>query len=365
MNIRTDYLNKSRLRFSVPPRPSSSLLREVPKFFQEKDVFDIWAVDTNQTSLAANQWILEQEKGITPSIKDEFKVCLLIIDMQIDFCHPLQPLFCGGKTGCGAAEDVAKLSRYIYQNLDYITEINCTLDSHYRYSIFYPDFWINMSFQNPLPYSTISSKDVLEEEWIPIIDGRVGAEESVKMQIVNYLEELEKNSKSLIIWPQHCTIGNVGHALSPLLHESVEFHSALRMKNPVYINKGENKLFEQFSAIGLGTDASDQKLAERLLSFDMLIVAGEASSHCVKETVEDLIKVATPLNMIDKIVLLEDAMSAVVARDKDWNIIPNGDVITDFSDCASDAIKGFRRKGTKISNTSQPIQSIQGYGISR
>ena len=74
----------------------------------------------------------------------------------------------------------------------------------------------------------------------------------------------------------------------------------------------------------------------KLLSYDKVIIAGQAKSHCVAWTIEDLlteIKQKDP-NLATKVYLLEDCTSPVV--------IPN---VVDFSAQAEEAFQGFADAG--------------------
>ena len=78
--------------------------------------------------------------------------------------------------------------------------------------------------------------------------------------------------------------------------------------------------------------SANQALVEHLLSFDTVIVAGEAKSHCVAWTVEDLlaeIRARDP-GLARKVVLLDDCTSPVV--------VPG---VADFTDAAEQAFTRF------------------------
>ena len=82
--------------------------------------------------------------------------------------------------------------------------------------------------------------------------------------------------------------------------------------------KGLNPMTEQYSAVraevpvdGDPRTQTNQALVDRIVDFPGLsFIAGEASSHCVAATAEDLFAAMTP-ERLARVVLIEDAMSAV------------------------------------------------------
>jgi nicotinamidase-related amidase len=111
--------------------------------------------------------------------------------------------------------------------------------------------------------------------------------------------------------------------------------------------KGQNPLTENYSVLrpevmedasGTPIDSANHALVEHLLSFDTVIVAGEAKSHCVEWTVEDLLSEirARDPRLAQKIVLLEDCSSAVV--------VPG---VADFTDAAEAAYARFAAAGMR------------------
>ena len=80
-----------------------------------------------------------------------------------------------------------------------------------------------------------------------------------------------------------------------VLQEARLFHSFVRAAESWTEFKGQNPLTEHYSALGPEVvrthdgrphGGRNPQLIEALLSSDVLVVAGQASSHCVKATVE-------------------------------------------------------------------------------
>ena len=83
----------------------------------------------------------------------------------------------------------------------------------------------------------------------------------------------------------------------------------------------------------------NSKLIQKLLDFDKVIIAGQAKSHCVAWTIDDLLtEIKTrDLNLAKKIYLLEDCTSPVV--------IPG---VIDFTAQANSAFAKFADAGMNL-----------------
>ncbi len=85
-------------------------------------------------------------------------------------------------------------------------------------------------------------------------------------------------------------------------------------------------------------------MIQQLLEFDAVIVAGQAKSHCVAWTVDDLL---TEIGQVDptlakKIYLLEDCTSPVV--------VPG---VVDYTEQAETAFERFAKAGMQIVKSTQ------------
>ena len=70
-------------------------------------------------------------------ITDKLKISLLLVDVQNTFCIPEFELYVGGTSGTGAVDDNRRLCEFIYRNLNMITEICPTMDTHQAVQIFH------------------------------------------------------------------------------------------------------------------------------------------------------------------------------------------------------------------------------------
>jgi nicotinamidase-related amidase len=234
------------------------------------------------------------------------KIHLLLIDPQRDFCDPTGSLYVGG-----ADEDMKRLSEMIKRMGKDLSDISVTLDQHHKMDISHPIWWKNSEGKNPDPSTIITSSNIEEGIWTPTIS-------SLRSIMLQYAKELERKGRyPLCIWPEHCLHGTSGATITDCINESLN-EWILKTKNNInFINKGLNPFVEHYSAIKAEVeDLSDPttqlntRLIRALKEADLILLAGEALSHCLANTVRDLSNEFTK-DHIKKIVLLTDASSSV------------------------------------------------------
>ena len=120
-----------------------------------------------------------------------------------------------------------------------------------------------------------------------------------------------------MVWPIHCEIGSWGHNVHADVRAAYSRWEELQMRIVTKVFKGMNPWTEHYSAVLAEVpDADDpdtqlnQKLIDRLDRSDMILIAGEASSHCVKATTEHIVA-ALGSGKLQKMVLITDCMSPV------------------------------------------------------
>lgn len=222
---------------------------------------------------------------------------LLIIDPQEDFCNPAT----GALYVTGAEHDIARIATLVARVP--FDQIHVTLDTHHVLDIAHPSWWQDEHGNAPAPFTILSANDVATGRWR-------AADPALQARSLAYVEALAANGHyPLCIWPPHCLIGSVGNAVAPRLFNAL-------LPHPVaYHRKGENPFTEHYSAIAADVpDPSDPStlpnlaLVARLAEADDVLVCGEAGSHCVANTVRDLVRYGLPAQ---KLVLLTDAFSPV------------------------------------------------------
>ena len=138
-----------------------------------------------------------------------------------------------------------------------------------------------------------------------------------------YTHSLErKGNYKLTIWPEHCIIGSSGHSVVDKLNNSLQHWARKNKKAIQYIEKGQNCKTELYSILEAEvedpadvTTASDADLFAQLKIADKILICGQASSHCVKSTVEDLEKY-WPGEDRSKMIILKDGCSPVAGYEK-------------------------------------------------
>lgn len=228
---------------------------------------------------------------------------LLIVDAQIDFCHPEGALYVPG-----GAEDMERITQLIQNKSDEIDEIIVTLDSHQVLDIAHPGYWRDEKGNPPQPFTVISSQDLENGKWQPIWEDAWTR---------TYLTTLEQQGEfSHVIWPEHCILGTKGHALDPNLAAALTERAKKLGKNHQLVMKGLNPFTEHFGLFEAQVPRPDdeathlnQKLLSMLASYDQIWVCGEARSHCVATSVKQILKYAP--HLVAQITLLSDCMSDV------------------------------------------------------
>jgi nicotinamidase/pyrazinamidase len=276
------------------------------------------------------------------------KLELVCIDPQLDFCVPNGTL-AGVQTGTllvpGAHDDMKRLSGWIDKNSSKIGRIRVTLDSHHRIDLAHKWFWKDKAGNHPLPLSQalaqngaptfISSKDIKDGTWMPMVP-------SLIPKMLAYTEALEKNQQfALTIWDDHCIIGTPGAAVVPELQNSLDKWCETKFATIDYVTKGSNVFTEHYGAFAAEVpdpeDPTTQLQTDLIKSIednDVIVWAGEASTHCVMTTMRQAFGVFGP-DGIKKSVLLKDAMSGIPHAQKAFD---------DFLD-------EFQKKGLQVSTT--------------
>ncbi len=234
------------------------------------------------------------------------KIHLLIIDPQRDFCDPD-----GALSVPGADKDMDRLAEFIDRLGSKIWDIHCTLDTHHYFDISHPVFWVDADRKNPGPFTIISKGDVEKGVWR-------ATNPQYQAYALDYAARLESNNRyPLCIWPPHCLIGTQGHNVYPVLAQAMLNWEKGQIGMVDYVTKGSNYKTEHYSAVQADVpDPSDpstmlnNRLIRTLEEADIILLAGEALSHCLKFTVEDISDTFDEKH-IRKMILLEDCASPV------------------------------------------------------
>lgn len=244
---------------------------------------------------------LAQAEKTVPAKNDKKKILFLGIDFQNDFME-------NGALGVpGAHKDIQNVTKFIYRHLHKITDIAVSLDTHQPRQIFHPCWWEDQAGNHPQPLTIITTQDIESGKWIPVYE---------KEESVEYVVNLEKSGKKqLCIWPYHCIEGTYGASLEGQFANIIYFHSVVRRTNVIRMVKGlypATEMYGIFRPEYSKNIEANIRLLESMRHYDQIIIAGEAKSHCVLESVIQLVEYLKSVKDDPaKIYLLEDGMSSI------------------------------------------------------
>lgn len=239
--------------------------------------------------------------GLSGNRRKRKEVALLGIDFQNDFLEQ------GNLPVTGSFLDVKNIARFIYQHAGDIDDIFMSLDVHQPLQIFHPAWWIDENGVNPKPFSTITYEETLHGTWTPVYR---------KQESIEYLLGLETlGKKSLIIWNYHCLQGTFGAAIETQLSNMLLAYSLYKEQDVKYLTKGLNAISEMYGIIKpeyTKEEVTNRTLVNELKQYKTIIVSGEAKSHCVLESIKQLVEEFNKLGHTNyKIYVLEDCTSSI------------------------------------------------------
>jgi nicotinamidase-related amidase len=315
----------------------------LPPHWDAGRVEEVWRVPYEERAEAAEEWA--RQHGIEPARNDSRRICLVVVDAQNTFCTPGFELFVPG-----APDDNRRLCEFVYRNLGAITTIVPTLDTHRAFQIFHPAWLVDADGRHPPPYTLVSAEDVARGVWR-------AADPAQQEHLLLYVRSLEAGGRyRLTVWPYHAMLGGIGHALVSAVDEAVFFHGTARRSQPAFEIKGDNPLTEHYSVLGpevtrgiWGEEIGKRnvRLLEELLGYDVIVIAGQAKSHCVAWTIDDLLGDARVL--AERVYLLEDCTSPVVV---------SGSV--DYTEEADAAFARFAGAGMHVVRSTDPLETWPG-----
>ncbi|AMK77104.1 MULTISPECIES: isochorismatase family protein [Methylomonas] len=239
---------------------------------------------------------------------------LLIIDAQNDFCDHSTEAYIPALPVPGAYQDCLRLAKLINRAGSAIGGVIATLDTHHMIDLAHNTSWLTENGIAPPPFSLVTAADFIAGRY-RLAATQVSQEKNG--YVLNYLQQLERMQRPFILWPPHCLIGTPGHNLNSELAQALSEWEMRTLKVVTFMQKGENIWTESFSALkAVIPDPADQAtqlnlaVLEMLAQSDRLLIAGQASSHCVKETISDILQFGAA-ELKHKLVILTDCMSPV------------------------------------------------------
>lgn len=358
----------------------------LPPFFKPEHARQ-WSYNPNVMDLAKLAPAWGNQYDVKPSAADEFRLNVLIIDGQKDFCFPDGTLYVGGRSGTGAMDDNERTASFIYRNLPHITDIRCTFDTHFLFQIFSAWFWQTkegksldphtmividdrngqIQLNNVLPDGTLLHEGVVPNpavtKWLAS-----GNYAWLLEQVKFYCQELAREGKYVLyLWPPHCLLGSDGHALAGVIQEARIFHGLVRNSQSWSEVKGGNFLTENYSVFrpevlmrwdGKALAQRNTRFLEQAMDSDGTVLMGQAASHCVKSSIDDILAeiLSTNPDLARKFFVVTDCMSAVAVPDG------QGGFLADFTPQAEEAFDKYRAAGMHLVKSTDPLESWPGLG---
>lgn len=282
-------------------------------------------------------------------------VHLLIIDPQVDFMDSKGSAL----PVPGANDDMTRLAAMIGRVGGKLNDIHVTLDSHRIIDIAHPALWRDQNGDQPDPFTIISVDDIKAGIWRPrnenVKVGDLGGK-TIGQYVLWYAEKLATDGNyPLMIWPPHCLIGTLGHTIQEDLMKSLIAWESKRFASVDFVTKGTNVWTEHYGAlqaeVPMASDPSsglNTGLLEILASADIVVVAGQALSHCVKATVTQIADNIGEEH-IKKFHILTDCSSPVPAVTDS----ASGDVLVDFPAIAKEWLREMEGRGMTLTTSTE------------
>lgn len=266
---------------------------------------------------------------------------LLVIDPQNDFCdilHAALPV-------SGADADLQRLGDFVQRHQKQFDGITVTLDSHASVAVERVTFWTNAHGQPVAPFTFVSADDVRSGKYLP-------RDQSLSPAVLSMLEQLAQSGRpGLVVWPVHCVTGTWGHNIHSGLAQQLQAWEIAHQRAVRKVLKGEYPLTEHFGVFEADAPVAavtstqfNTALARSLTEgVDLLLLAGEASSHCVAASFDQLARyLQQQPGARPELVLLGDCMSPV----------------SGFESVANDFLDRARNFGARILSTAQAAELL-------
>ena len=212
----------------------------------------------------------------------------------------------------GADADLGRLAAFMRAAIGQLTGITVTLDSHASVGIERTTFWSTGDGEPVQPFTQIGAEDLRTGRFVPKDAARTA-------DVLAYLQALERGGRyRLVAWPVHCVLGTWGHNIHAGVAAELARWENEHQRSVTRVLKGLNPMTEQYSAVQaevpIEEDASTQRnsvlIENARPEAGVLLVAGEAASHCVAATVEHLFREFTA-DERGRVIILRDCMSPV------------------------------------------------------
>ena len=287
--------NPDELGLSISTRKATNMRRSIQK--NNHSIFEPDNPNEFGVDLWAERRRKDDELGLNP------------------FTRNSKTLFQGSLAVVGADQDSERIAKMIHENVASIDEIFVTMDTRYKIHIAHAISWTRGYFkvnttertmkwngepyekgERPQPFTEITNRDVVDGVWIPGPHLDAG-------WCQEYTYKLELGGKfKLMIWPEHCLIGTLGHSVVPVISEALTKWSKYHRKTVDYVRIGQNIRTETYSVFKAEVEdpaevkdptvhgsTFNHNLMSKLKLADKLLVCGQALTHVVNFTFRDLV----------------------------------------------------------------------------
>jgi len=271
--------------------------------------------------------------SLDPLVPSSKNTHLVVVSPQNSFCKVVdqnqqQSVHDGELCVAGAWDDMNRVATMVKRLGKKLADIHITLDSHHLLHIAHPIWYRDSNGNQPDPFT------IMREQNNVIIGSKTDAggnqyevgqftvfRPSVHKKTLEYLKALAKAKRyPHVIWPSHCLIGTPGYNVVPQLMESLLEWVRLYGDSTIdFVTVGSNPFVEHFSAVCAAVpDPCDPSthlntsFINALQEADEVLFAGEAGSHCLANTVRDIVNYFGN-HSCKKFVLLTDCMSPMTS----------------------------------------------------
>ena len=282
------------------------------------------------------------------------RISAIFIDPQNSFCKTVpaqeqQVVHDGELCVPNAWDDMVRVGQMVTRLGRKIDHISVTLDSHQWNHIAHPNWFKGVKGNPPSPFTIMREENgvIVGTVFGPSGPSDVGTY-TTKVpghfnRTLKYLKDLAKNKRyPHCIWPPHTLIGTPGHNVVASLMEALLEWCKTNFRTIEFVTKGSNPFVEHFSAVQAEVPDPDDpttqlntQFIQNVMEGDEILLAGEARSHCLANTVRDMANSFGDDSFIAKCVLLSDACSDVPG----------------FEKYGEDFIKEMTARGMKLSTT--------------
>ena len=255
-------------------------------------------------------------------------------------------------------DDNRRLCEFLYRNLGAITQIVPTLDTHRAMQIFHPIWLVDADGRHPAPYTlvTATTSSGAAGASIPAAVESTGFEaDYAERQLVHYT----RARRGRQVQPDDLAVPRaarrIGHALvrgrggDLLPHDRALQPAGLRGQGR---EPADRALLDPRPGGHGGPDGEpiageNDALIEELLQFDAVIVAGQAKSHCVAWTIDDLLEGDDER---------ERRAGAAHVPARGLHLAGRRAGVADYTDEADAAFSGFAAAGMHVVRSTEPIE---------